>query len=112
MVNMNAVGGAPLGIGCGASDSVVKDDNFVGAWHVVKQELLYLWILVGAYGVIVDKVFFLGVGNLPEDSKRILVKTVFGLKAPNIVNVGFDGHILKIALGEAIWRRVYVVEGL
>lgn len=97
LVDVNAEDRAAVRVGDLAADGVVKDEDAFRAGNLVKEKLLYLWVVVGLDRVIVYEVGLLGRRHVLDNLEGVTIKAVFSLPAAQVVNEDIGGVIAVVS---------------
>lgn len=111
LVNVRSVHGAALGVGAGAADGVVEDEDSVGAGDVVEEDFLHFGVVVGFDVVVVHELGFAQGGDVLDDGEGVLVEGVGGFRAADVVDCHVLGGGAVVVLGSAFGLLVYPVVG-
>jgi hypothetical protein len=79
--------------------STVKDDDFVGAWHRVKEEALDFGVVVLLDGGVVCEGGFGGGGLVKQDLEGVFVEGEGGFLAADVVDEDVVGHKAVVIWG-------------
>lgn len=99
----------PFGTSTGSSDSVVVDEESLGSGNVLQQQVGDFRIIFGFDGFIVYEFLLLSVGDIQNNLEGILVHNISRFGASNVMDLCFEGYVIKVALGHALGRIVNVL---